>query len=320
VNAPDVKPPLEYDRSSAGGGGPTRRQFRLLLILTALNTIFLGWFVAGPQTGQIFKAQWEQWKARRAENEKSRAVLAAQQRCLQNTFAPDLVIYEEDPDAAGKLLSDHPNYSPITVTNRPGLRNWPPAALLSTRPQPLRDLSSALGENGGGYSLPEGKLFLGERLTPKGDALLLIVSITPIADVQEYGGGGGNEGEITGRNAPRRILRATVMRPTTTAKGPQYLRQTTLEVQCPATTAVSDQTREHWRFRSLMPMRFLAGQADLADSTHVILPYALCGQPGAIDVYLTEEGPIFKPRAGVVTLPEGQLTVTLSAPPTTHPA
>jgi hypothetical protein len=311
VNAPDVKPPLEYDRT---GNSPTRRQFRLLLILTAVNTLFLGWFIAGPQTGQIFKAQWEKWQAYRAEKQKARAVVAAQQRCLDHTFPADLVIYEEDPDAAKKLLTEHAQYSAVAETNRPPLRNWPPAALLAKDPPPMRDLSKALGETGG-YSLAAGKLFVGQRLTPGGKPMYVVISITPLASVSDYGGK-----ETTARSTPRRILGATMMRPTTSSKPPEYVRQTTLEVQAPPTTAVLDEKTATWKFRSLMPMRFLAGQADPADPTHVVVPYSLCGQPGAIDVYLTEEGLLFKPRTGEITLPEGRQTVTLPAPPTTKPS
>jgi hypothetical protein len=63
----------------------TRRQWRVLMTLTLLNTLLLGWFVVGPDSTRFIQAQWQQFQARRAEKAKLGQMLADQQQCLRAT-------------------------------------------------------------------------------------------------------------------------------------------------------------------------------------------------------------------------------------------
>src|SRR5205814_157626 len=147
------------------------------LILTFVNTLLLGWFVAGPQTGQIFKTQWEKWQAHRAEKVRAQALLAAQEKCLKHAFAPDLVIYDEDPDTARSLLTTRADYVAVSMNNAYVPPRWTPPALWNTRPDEWRDLITNAG-NSYGESW-QNLLFLGERRTPAGERMLVVVQLWP---------------------------------------------------------------------------------------------------------------------------------------------
>ena len=51
----------------------------------------------------------------------------------------------------------------------------------------------------------------------------------------------------------------------------------------------------------------------------MILPYQLNDQPGAFDLYLREDGLVFKSGTAKLGVMEGMPLVELSAPPTTKP-
>lgn len=73
---PDPKA-LEYDRTATT---VTVRGFRTLVILLVINTLMLGWFVAGPQASQFAQEQWKQWQARREARKVRQQMFALQQQ------------------------------------------------------------------------------------------------------------------------------------------------------------------------------------------------------------------------------------------------
>src|SRR5688500_12627466 len=92
LDAPPEKaaPALEY---KADPGRVSVRGFRLLLILTLVNTTLLGAWVMGPQLFPFLRQQWTQWRAERAKRQaeaaaqqaaaaKKQLALSLQQQCL----------------------------------------------------------------------------------------------------------------------------------------------------------------------------------------------------------------------------------------------
>jgi hypothetical protein len=305
VNAPDVKPPLEYDRS---GTGPTRRQFRLLLILTAVNTLLLGWFVAGPQTSQLLKQQWTDWQARRAKKEADRKFLATQQLCLNHTFPPEVVIYDEDPETARQLITERGDYHAMPTSNTPVYGNWPAVALRTAVPREWSAFASAVGTRASGPVL-----FLGERRKPSGERLLVVVQIEAQPGINVYSGR-----ETRATSEPLRVLQARTFKLSQQGEVSTVGEMSRLRVKTPTAHATLEPSGQ-WRFKESFALRLFGGQADASDSSHVILPYQLNGQAGSFDLYLHEDGLIFKPQAGVLGVSEGVPTLDLSAPPATAP-
>jgi hypothetical protein len=309
MNAPDQKPPLEYDRT---GTGPTRRQFRLLLILTAVNTLFLGWFVAGPQTGQIFKNQWQQWQARRAKKERVRKLLAVQEKCLHYSFPAGLVVYEEDPVEAKKLLTTRADYGSVSLNNTYVPGNWTPAALREKTPTEWNDFVAVAGTFGQPW---ERVIFFGERRTPGGEPRLVVIHLWPQSSLNP---GVENQRSVV-HSQPSRFLTARMIKPSIQGEQPNLVRSTFLRIQTPPTRGIQESSGE-WRLGPASLVRLFAGQADSADASKVILPYQLNGESGEIEVYLLDDGPVFKPKTGDLSFEgDGIPVVELTPGPTTRP-
>src|SRR5688500_2162490 len=112
LEAPPEKaaPALEY---KADPGRVSVRGFRLLLVLTLVNTTLLGASVMGPQLFPFLRQQWTQWRASRAEAKAKQAALVLRQQCLAHAAPAEKVVYEEDPAEAARLLKEFPlGYAP----------------------------------------------------------------------------------------------------------------------------------------------------------------------------------------------------------------
>src|SRR4051794_29895116 len=75
--------PISYE--SPAGCGISRRGFRLLLLLTFINTILLGATVAGPELHRFATNQWSAYQQRRAQRA-AYASLAAQRAQLTSVI------------------------------------------------------------------------------------------------------------------------------------------------------------------------------------------------------------------------------------------
>jgi hypothetical protein len=167
---PNSPPPLAYERP----GGVTRGAFRLLLLLTFINTILLATSLMGPQTWQAVRSAYTGFKDRRAA-----AAAAAQRETVQRAalsaalgfrFPDDYVGYTESPDEAMRLMSQGSPYQPIQTA---GSRSESPPpgwqAPVVAHPQPALVKHGSLGA--------EGALFVHERTSPNGTQMLVLVVI-----------------------------------------------------------------------------------------------------------------------------------------------
>jgi hypothetical protein len=122
-STPKPRPPqLAYAPTS---GGPTRRQFRLLLILTMVNTVLLGGYILGPRLWSYASEQWTSFQNQRAAERKRKqaeaarlAMLPAQEKCLKFVAPADRLVYAQDPDGGARILAQS---SPTTAKRQPVL-------------------------------------------------------------------------------------------------------------------------------------------------------------------------------------------------------
>jgi hypothetical protein len=316
VNAPETKPRLEYDRST-----PTvsRRQFRFLLMLTLMNTTMLGWFIVGPQASAILKEQWQQWKDRQVRREIQRKVLAAQQECLEHAYPADLVIYEERPAEARRLVADVPGYSPVAWGGNPGFfsySDWVPPALLDHNPLSWSKFAPAYTEGGMLCDVSLPVLFMGERKTPGGRSRLVVVQCDMRQTAQTTDDPAG--GKITHVSATRWIG-ASVFEPPAPNGGDSvvmahYGASFALHLLTPP--SVAHMTRGQWQLERRGTLTLRAGQRDPDDSTHFTVPFRVDQTESVIDGWLGDEGLLIKPRIGhAAVTAEGARAWELIGPP-----
>jgi hypothetical protein len=137
-DVPSRQKPIHYE-SMSGGCGISRRGFRLLLLLTFINTILLGATVAGPELHRFISAQWSQYQQRRAQRAAG-AALAAQraalapviQACLDFDWPKQQLLYAEDPDGI-RAMTTQPTTDAVTI--RPATAA--PPACFSALPKTL---------------------------------------------------------------------------------------------------------------------------------------------------------------------------------------
>ena len=128
ADAEKPTPPLEYAPPSS----VSRRQFRVLLALTLLNTILLAGFVAGPVFVPFAKQQWQQFQEAREQRRREALRKAAYARAMNYTAPADQIVLEERPEFAAKMLAEgNSPYMPVRsrVLYLPP-RPWQPPAVL----------------------------------------------------------------------------------------------------------------------------------------------------------------------------------------------
>lgn len=282
---PDLKP-LEYDRSVTT---VTVRGFRTLIVLLVINTLMLGWFVAGPQASQFAKAQWSQWKERRAQAQREQVKLAAQQAARVFQFPEKHVAYTEVPDEAMKLVSQGLSYRPVatrlsnSISGRP-----PPGWQAPVIAQPLVALVPGETAIHGA-----GLLFLHERKSPDGTAALVKVGIGVSHAFEAKHFDDNRISKTTFHLSKDRILVATAFAPG--AKGDLVKnREFILNLILPDTdsTPVATIRRpEHRQTPTTQPvpitpavpikpgnqLRLFGGSPDPADVSHFTIPFELDG-------------------------------------------
>lgn len=100
----DPPDPLDYAPATPGVTG---RSFRLLLILTFINTLLLGVIVTGPiwiEAKTYFTNTWAAYQQRLAAQKTLAAYLTVQRQCL-NYVPKQKLIYAEDPAGIAELLA-----------------------------------------------------------------------------------------------------------------------------------------------------------------------------------------------------------------------
>jgi hypothetical protein len=300
-------PALTYD-ADAARPQVTRRQFRFLLMLTLVNTLMLGLFVAGPGLSKMTAGWWNsyhQWRADRANAKQAKALrekfLGNYQQLLAHSAPADQVAFEEDQDRAAKLLAggghvaSYTGSTPVYLTPKP----WQPP-VMPQAPLALQLISVRSG-------VPGAPVFVGGRKTPSGQERLVWVGL--IAD-QRWETLQTPYGEpATSRNYKihtRRILNARSYSPHAIDTSLDSGGQLTFEIQSPPNdpTTVSWTKTTSWENGriDIQPrnlMRFFMGQPDPGDSSRFTLRYELNGQTGIIDGQLHDDQSItLQPRLG----------------------
>jgi hypothetical protein len=315
--APVAAKTLLYDR---GGGTVSVRGFRLLVVLTLVNTALLASMVLGPQLSPFVRQQFQSWKDARAEKQRLRAELAAQQKCQNDSPPPSKVVYTEDPnEVIGLATASFGSYETVAR----GQSEAAPPGWVS----PVRAVSpdyfgqfvdaasgrSARGGFGGSSrrATDQALLFLHERVDPSGRKFLIAVRMTYTTSFQR-----GREtssdaaGEVTVKQMKQRWLVMDVWPlgpggPSVDSRGnarqlslllslPDHLNRPIAQLKPGAsleTAPVIDYGNK---------LRFFAGQADATDPSHFTIAYDLDGRPGTIDGWLRSAGPELRPREGRV--------------------
>jgi hypothetical protein len=288
-------PSLEYKREPVVVGRVSVRGFRLLVALTLLNTTLLGASVLGPQLFPYASAQWQRWKAARAQEAARQAAATIERQSAAHTFAPNKVVYEEDPQRAAKLAADD------SLGYRAILRVGPSTPPGWSRPRQAVSPPYYNGTDGA-------VLFLHERTTPGG--LRYVVSVHLVSQfqfsrVQQIDPPGG--GLVFRQKKRRHVLAEAriVSGQELAAVGRESLQQRQVELVLPDT-----QERAVARF-SVEPsldqtpaidygniLRFFGGEPDTADPSHFTIAYQVDGRDGVMDGWLKDDAIEMRPREG----------------------
>jgi hypothetical protein len=114
--AQKVDGPIEYEQPPVASAYAIRRGFRLLILITLVNTVLLALNVGNGAGFQFVQKHWTQWRqARLAEKQRLQRVaqqrqleqkwVAIQQQCAAYAAPAGQVVYEEDPARAAGLLA-----------------------------------------------------------------------------------------------------------------------------------------------------------------------------------------------------------------------
>ena len=301
---PNSPPPqLAYERPT----GVTRGAFRLLLLLTFINTILLATSLMGPQTWQAVRGTYNAFKERRAAAAAKTAQRAALAAAVTFQFPQDYVAYTESPDEATRMIAQGLPYQPI---GREGGRGGgaPPGwqAPVLANPLPALLNHQPLGT--------AGTVFVHERMSPNGTKMvvLVVVRATYNFDNNTMILKGNTLEETTYRLSRQRRLQAVAF--TTLPDGDvkherQYQLELILPDAQPTEIGVIRQPRNGGLRLSPPPatapllrtgnvMRFLGGSPDPADASHFTIPFELDGQAGVIDGWLRDDALLLTPRQG----------------------
>ena len=316
--ATQVKPALPYEVNA----GITRRAFRILLVLTFINTILLGINLMGPQTYPQMMKIWNDWQAKRKKEASEAKVRARQQTLLANSrafeFPKNYVAYTEDQAKAKHLILSGQRYRPAKVTNLATLPGWQ-APAIAFKSTPLGDT---------------GSVYLHERKLPDGTPVLVAVNFD--AELRF-----DNRGEIraTVHTSSYRARKVRQLQARVTAiDGNAVLHTYQLGLVLPDTDAdsiiatttapMSNQQSQKLvgEINSGNVLEFQGGTSDPDDPTHFTIPFTIDGRPGVIDGKLSDDAFTLTPRAGhalpTTEQPRWYLPAGADLPPvvTTQPA
>ena len=270
--------------------GATRGQFRLLLLLTFVNTLLLGTYVLGPGLSGLFRQQWADYQQRRADHSAAAAVAAArvaylpaQQQCLDYAAPADTLIYAEDPVGVRRLAS-------AGTVNRAASQRLPdlPLPLQWMPPVAVTDpwCAAAMPANLGLRDTDGGTLFLhGRQAAPAATLRLVLVTVRGVQTAEKsytVSEGRRNYGVSTVRTLTGRLLR-----PATAAADAEVADETTLDLVDDRLTLVTETTSESsggptYRIDYAGQLRLYAGQPDPLDPSRFTIPYDLDGTRGTV--------------------------------------
>jgi hypothetical protein len=307
------KPSLEYEQRISF---VSRKQYRRLMALTLLNTILLAGFIVGPSVGPMVKSQWQQFQARReqrrAEQRRAAAVAAAK------AYVPPagLVVYEERPDEAAKLLAANPSlYRIINNAQVPYIapRPWQPPVQLKEQPVSPPD--------GGHYVAPVA--FAGPLRNPSGKTRLVIVTMT--ADQKMTLSLQPDQQRLYFCGTQRALFAQAF------ADDGGRFRATSLRLDDPKDTRSrvvwtkgTDWNQGEVSFSPRGLFRIYAGRVDPTDPSHFTIDYELDDQRGTIDGRMREDDQVeLRPRGGAIIdrSSDGREAVwdPYASPPATRP-
>ena len=311
--AKEAPPTLTYDLEP-GRSPVSRRQFRVLLILTLVNTLMLGAFVAGPGLSKLVGGWWRDykgWQAGRAAAKQARQIRAQfeadYRKLLSHADPPDKVVYEEDADRA-RNLADATGYAVGRTTGRGFVYLIPKPWQFPVKAQhPALMLSMQSGPNPAAAPL-----FVGGLKSPSGEERLVVVTLDcevssetiSLADFHPPEGTSQRRSWI----GTERMISFATFRPhdrDTTLVGTAYRR---LQIQQPPErralvkwTKTTSWENGRIEVEPGQVMRFFAGQVDPADPSHFTIRYEMNGVVGWFDGWLRDDGNVvLEPRAGRV--------------------
>jgi hypothetical protein len=315
--------PLAY-KLEPPGGRVSVRGFRLLLVLTLLNTTLLGASVLGPQLFPFLQARWAQWQQSRAQAAARQAALAIEQQALSHVIPADKVVYEEDPDRAAALMANDPAGYRSLRTNQSGPPAWR---------APVRAVPPSY-RNGNEYPL----LFLHERVTPAGAHYVVTVYLlTQNMFSTVSAAPSGKPASINLRKTRQLYAEAQLATsrgappPGAPPPGVEGAHHKAVPLILP-----DSGVRELVRFSGDPTtdaelrldygniLRFFGGRADPDDATHFTLHYQLDGRDGVIDGWMKDDGIQIQPREGRWTVDAAgqgwRLPAGAATRPTTTPS
>jgi hypothetical protein len=302
----EISPPpsIEYARSTAP---VTRRQFRLLLFLTFLNTLFLAWFVAGPVISQFTRAQWQGIQNRLQIRKARQQQINVLQQAAVFTEPADQVIYEEDPERAATLSSSSPNYLHVGFDSSDSFRPKPTTRPAYRKLPPMPSQLHAAMTNA--PAINERLILLHSLKNSQGESRLIWICLNTIQSVQPNGEPTPDRRRLD--LTTRRLLKAFLIQqkqgtgPIPTVDAGKRL--TTLELRSPnlLTSFTWTKTTGPEKFRlDVDPhglFRIYAAQLDPADPSHFTIDYAIDNQRNTIDGYLKPNDKLdLIPRAGQI--------------------
>jgi hypothetical protein len=168
--------PLAYQVAQPG---VSRGAFRLLLLLTLINTILLGWFVLGPQLSGFARQQWADYQQRKIDRQKAAAaqaarlaMLPAQEAAMSYTAPADLVVYADGGTDEERLAAQ------AAAATQPSGIVWPGTVPL---PEPFTQLHRTIPGWGLLVNPEKQVLFLHARTPPGSEQpLLIVVLVEPV--------------------------------------------------------------------------------------------------------------------------------------------
>lgn len=317
VTPSSVPVTVSYDTHS---DNVTHRQFRVLLILTTINTILLGGVIAGPVLVPYLREQWTQYQQRR------QARLAEQQRfeqmrkhfaaALATPIPPETVMYTEDPEEAKVLLASDPDWRTVRTRapNRSG-REWQTwqSAAFRDAPEDWKQLM-ALHNRSLAPARPAREqgavLLLFYEMTDRNNQKRLI-EVTLDVEEMESSMMWSSSGGAFNRIRARRTLYARALDPALLLRGqpqnPQNYFEFTLHIgtgndlNSPAAPQANARIALDPALVTTPAFRFYAGQPDPADPRRFTIAYELNGRLGAIEGHVLDDGRVvLEPREGEV--------------------
>ncbi len=279
----------------------SRRQFRLLFLLTVLNSFMLFLFVAGPvisSTLSGWKKDYKQWQADRlAAQQKVQAQQKAAadfQAALVYTAPANQAAYEEDTGRAAKLIAGDSNYSTVRSTN---------FIYITPSPWQLPAIRRSIGLpppfSTTGYAI----VFLHSRTNAAGVQRLVHVEFSATEDLQIIRQNSektirvGNQRTFIANSAHARPDAALAFGTSRSLQILQHYEKCTTIIWSPANDGRME-TGEVKTYPSNV-FRLFAGQADPKDASHFTIAYELDDQAGSIDGWLlNDETVALEPRLG----------------------